>query len=105
MGAAIPTKAREVIRTRQGGQCARCGSTYAELHHRQRRREGGHGYDVLVGLCSTDHKWAHANPAAAKARGYIVPVHIEDVSSIPILTFMGWMLFTKDGDMVAVGDN
>lgn len=102
---AIPTKARTVIKERQNSQCARCGNIYAELHHRQRRREAGHGYDILVGLCSTDHRWAHANPSRAKEDGYIVSPHVDDVSTIPIKTFMGWMLFDKDGDATFVEDN
>jgi hypothetical protein len=102
---AIPTAARNAVRERQNGQCARCGSAYAELHHRQRRREAGHGKEILVGLCSTDHKWAHANPKEARELGYIVSVHEKDVASIPIKTFMGWVRFTKDGGTVFVDDN
>lgn len=102
---AIPTKAREVVRERQLGQCARCGSRYAEIHHRQRRREGGHGYANLVGLCGTDHKWAHANPVPAKEQGYIVDPHIDDIASVRIKTFMGWMRFTDAGDVTFALDN
>jgi 5-methylcytosine-specific restriction endonuclease McrA len=102
---AIPTKAREVVRERQNGQCCRCGNTYSELHHRQRRREAGHGYEILVGLCSTDHRWAHANPARAKADGYIVSPHEDDVTAAPINTFMGWMTFDDVGGAHFVEEN
>lgn len=102
---AIPTQARKKVRERQGDQCWRCGNIYTELHHRQRRRDGGHGLDVLVGLCSTDHRWAHANPSRAKEDGYIVAPHEEDVSTIPIKTFMGWAHLHKDGTASFVEDN
>lgn len=102
---AIPTSARKAVRERQRDQCARCGSGYAELHHRQRRREGGHGVHNLVGLCTTDHRWVHANPALAREQGYIVGVHISDVSAVPIKTFIGWVRFTEDGGTVFVDEN
>jgi hypothetical protein len=100
VGNEIPTKAREVVRHRQNSQCCRCGARYAELHHRQRRREGGHGYENLVGLCSTCHKWAHANPKRAVEDGYIIPIHIDDIAAVPIKTFMGWLRFEEDGGTV-----
>lgn len=101
----IPTKAREVVRARQLDQCARCGNTYAELHHRMRRREGGHGYENLVGLCSTDHRWVHKYPKAAQEQGYIIPTHAPDISAVPLKSFMGMVLFTTDGDIRFVVDN
>lgn len=102
---AIPTKARQVVRERQDGQCARCGNTYSDLHHRQRRREAGHGYEILVGLCGTDHKWAHANPVRAKEDGYIVDPYVADVTAVPIKTFMGWMTFDDVGGAHFVEEN
>lgn len=96
----IPTKAREVVRERQNGQCARCGNTYTALHHRMRRREGGHAYENLVGLCHTDHAWAHSNPDAAREQGYIIPTHVDDISAVPLKSFMGWVTFDKDGGTV-----
>lgn len=98
----IPTAARNAVRERQNGQCARCGNAYSDLHHRQRRREGGHGVHNLVGLCRTDHKWVHANPKRAREDGFIIGVHEKDVASIFIKTFMGWMIFTEDGEAVFV---
>lgn len=102
---AIPTKAREVVRRRQNGQCARCGNTYTQLHHRQRRREGGHAVENLVGLCGTDHKWVHANPIRAQEDGYIIPVSETDITSVQIRTFMGWVNFTTDGGLAFADDN
>ena len=96
---AIPTAAREAVRRRQDGQCARCGAAYTEVHHRRRRREGGHEVGNLVGLCTTDHRWAHAHPTQARADGYIVSAHDADPATVPIRTFMGWVLFDNDGDI------
>lgn len=94
---AIPTKARQVVRERQGGQCIRCGVPYTDLHHRQRRRDGGHSYENLIGLCRTDHNWVHANPARAKELGYIVAPGITEVTDVPVKTFAGWVWLGEDG--------
>lgn len=98
----IPTKAREIVRERQNGQCARCGMPYSDLHHRQRRREAGHAVGILVGLCRTDHKWAHANPSAAKRDGYIIDPHEADPTSVALKSFMGWVLFDNDGNVTFI---
>jgi len=94
---AIPTKARDMVWERQNRQCARCGGRGYQIHHRQRRREGGHAVGNLIGLCSTDHNWAHANPDKAKAAGYIVEISVDNPCAIPIQTFMGLVLFDNDG--------
>ena len=96
----IPTRAREVVRERQGGQCLRCGNTFTALHHRMRRREGGHAYENLVGLCGTDHAWAHKYPKAAQEAGYIIPVHVENISAVPVKAYYGWVTLDKDGGTV-----
>ena len=93
----IPTKARDVVRERQGGACARCGNTYTALHHRMRRREGGHGYENLVGLCGTCHHFVHANPRVAQEQGYIVPIHVTSIGDVPLKSYMGWVLFDESG--------
>lgn len=99
---AIPTKARQVVRERQQGQCLRCGVAYTEVHHRQRRRDGGHGYENLVGLCSADHRWAHANPKEAKEYGFIVAPGVTDVCDVPIRSFAGWVRLGEDGSITPV---
>lgn len=93
----IPTKARQVVRERSNDQCSRCGVPGSEIHHRQRRREGGHGYENLVLLCGTDHRWVHAHPSAARDAGYIIPISVSDISAVPIKTFAGWVVFGEDG--------
>lgn len=97
----IPTRARELVRIRQNGQCARCGVAYTDLHHRQRRREAGHAVGILVGLCRKDHNWAHSNPSAAKADGYIIGPHENEPTSVPLKSFVGWVLFDNDGNVTA----
>ena len=74
----------------------------SEIHHRQRRREGGHGYENLVLLCGTCHRWAHKYPLLAKADGYIVDPSETDISSVPIDTFVGVVRFTIDGGATLV---
>lgn len=83
----IPTLARDTVRTRDEA-CLRCGNTTTTIHHRQRRREGGHGVENLIALCGSGttgcHGWAHANPAAARALGYILPTWIKTPAEIPV---------------------
>lgn len=94
---AIPTRARVVVRERDNGQCLRCGGHAQEVHHRRRRREGGHSYEVLVSMCSPCHRWAHGEPAAALAAGFRVSVHDPDVAGVPLATFMGSVFLEVDG--------
>jgi hypothetical protein len=59
---------------------------------------------VLVLLCGTCHKWAHAYPTLAKAVGYIVAPWETDVPNVPIKTFMGWVKFDNDGGITFVDE-
>lgn len=96
----IPTKAREAVRTRDNQQCQRCGVRGVEIHHRQRRRAGGHGLANMVLLCSVcHHQWAHANPAAAREAGFIVSAYTEDPSTVPMRTFSGTRMLHDDGSI------
>lgn len=61
--------------------------------------------EILVGLCGTCHKWAHANPKAAKVHGYIIAPFETDPASIPIKTFMGWVTFSEDGGVTVMEEN
>lgn len=97
MSAAIPTKARQVVGERDGRLCLACGSPGTALHHRQRRREGGHGYENLITLCHSDHSRAHSNPAWARERGFIVSVSVDDISQVPLKMYGGWILLDTEG--------
>lgn len=102
MAADIPTVTREAVWDRQDGQCARCGNRGFQIHHRIRRRDGGHGIANLVGLCGACHTWAHGHPRDAMELGYIVSAYVDDVAEVRIKTFMGWAKFTHDKKVVLV---
>lgn len=98
---AIPTKAREVIAARSHGRCERCGGRASEVHHRQRRREAGHGIPVLVHLCSTCHRYVHAHPLEARNEGFIVSFAL-DPTVVPLRHIsLGWVVPTEDGGWVS----
>jgi hypothetical protein len=96
-GNPIPTSARQALQVRDRGQCVRCGAKAREVHHRQRRREGGHELHNLVSLCGKDHRWAHARPSEARADGFIVSVYDDDVAAAPVRAYYGWVRLTTEG--------
>lgn len=69
-----------------------------DIHHRKRRRDGGHGRANCIVLCRTCHHWTHAHPAEARSLGLIVSAHHTDPSTVPLQTFGGWVTLTDDGD-------
>jgi hypothetical protein len=71
----IPTKSREIVRTRERGLCTRCRGRGTEWHHRRSRSvRDAHQHCPCNGvlLCKTCHDWVHANPFEARALGLIV---------------------------------
>ena len=97
-GNPIPTKARRIVKERDENRCQRCGGLGTDIHHRQRRREGGHEVGNLVLLCRLDHSWVHGNPAVARETGYIIPTHITDPTTIPFKLWTGeWEYTDNDG--------
>lgn len=96
-GSGIPTSARKAVKHRSNNQCSRCGCPGTEIHHRQRRREAGHALSILVLLCWDCHKWAHSQRKQSEPDGYMVGVHIKDMTKLPIRTFGGWALFDNEG--------
>lgn len=102
---AIPTRTRQLVRERDGGQCIRCGCPGTEISHRKRRREGGHEMSNLCLACGPCHRgWAHANPQAAMDTGFMISVHGPDPQTVPIKTFYGWAILTDDGQIHASPD-
>lgn len=95
--AAIPTKARHVIGRRDEGICRRCGMRASAIHHRQRRREGGHGYWNLIALCGTCHAYIHANPNEAREKGFIVSVSEQEPEKVPVFSYSGPVVLNSDG--------
>jgi 5-methylcytosine-specific restriction protein A len=77
----IPTANRQLVMGRAFGCCERClkATLCGHLHHRRPKGLGGskapdrHDVSNLVYLCPQDHSWAHGNPTAAAAEGFIVP--------------------------------
>ncbi len=59
----IPPRIRRAVLRRHGGRCAVpgcCGSAFKELHHSERRADGGdHDPDKLIPLCTRHHAAAH----------------------------------------------
>lgn len=98
----IPTRSREKVRERDGDQCQRCGSgRNLAWHHRRRRAVKGHFQHcpcIGIQLCPTCHTWAHANPGAAQAEGFIIPWHEDEPWTVPVKTFDGWVLNDCDGE-------
>lgn len=86
----VPVATRELLRARSRGRCEAlvpgvCTHHASDAHHRQRRRDGGHGIGNLVDLCRACHRWAHANPARARELGLIVSAFEVDPAAVPVL--------------------
>lgn len=94
----IPTAVRMAVDVRDQRHCVRCGIASRELHHRQRRREGGHGLDNIVSLCGTCHRWAHSHPNDARDTGFIVSLYVTEIALVPVRMFSGdWVHLLPDG--------
>ncbi len=94
----IPDLATALIRVRDRDRCQRCGGGASDRHHRQRRRDGGHGAGNLVLMCRTCHGWVHGNPIKAQETGFIVKF-ADNYLTVPIKTYAGWALLHDDGTM------
>lgn len=98
----IPRKAREAVRKRDL-RCVVCMSQGYDIHHRQRRREGGHGLDNMILLCRSCHERAHKHPEWARERGFIVSVY-SDPGETPLKTYSGWVALRADGSLEFLTD-
>lgn len=95
---AIPAKARKAVRERDGGICQRCGMNGPDIHHRLRRRDGGHKLSILVTMCRDCHSWVHNHPLSAKLTGYIIgPWPETDTATVLLKTYGGWVRFDDAG--------
>ena len=101
---AIPEESRRLVGDRDV-RCARDGVALGtDWHHRRRRNvRDGHEHCPCNGvmLCRTCHSWAHANPAAALAKGWMVPTHREPWRT-PQWRPDGWWLCLHDGSMLSL---
>lgn len=85
----VPAATREALRWRSGGRCEAalpdvCTGDASDVHHRQRRRDGGHAIVNLLDLCRACHAHAHAHPAEARELGLIVSVY-EDPAVVAVV--------------------
>ena len=96
-GNEIPTAGRLAVDQRERRQCLRCGAAGREIHHRQRRRDGGHGLENMVLLCRACHRWAHANPTQAREKGFIVSAFAEEIAEVPVVAFYGTIWLDATG--------
>lgn len=103
---------RETILDRDHRTCMRCGAGIDgpagySLQHRINRGAGGTS-DPLIGrpsngitLCGSAttgcHDWAEKHPLDAERAGYAV-ASWADPTSVPVLTYAGWLLLTDSGN-------
>jgi len=98
----VPTKTRQLVRTRADNRCERCGqSKPLEMSHRIARGMGGSliGQDnpaLYNALCHDCHAWVEANPLLAHAGGWKVD-RGADVTTAPVHTWYGWVLLDHQG--------
>lgn len=100
-GNPIPAATRTAVRERSGGRCEIrswvCTGQATEQHHRRRRRDGGHSLGNLLDTCSDCHRTAHAEPAYARQRGWIVSAFEADPASVPVHYGPATTWFHDDG--------
>lgn len=74
-----PTSVRNAVHRRSGGRCEigidGCAGRAVQIHHRQRRMPGNSTLDNALDVCTPCHNYAHAHPAEAIERGWIVSSH------------------------------
>lgn len=93
----IPKEIRDAVHERERDMCIRCGTAGSDIHHRKRRRDGGHSRPNCILLCRVCHQEAHANPAWARERGLIVSAFTDDIAGQPVHTYAGWVRLESDG--------
>jgi hypothetical protein len=99
----IPSSARVAVKNRCQSRCEVCGIGPLEaVHHRQRRREGGHAVWNLLGLDSVCHARIHAHPKWAHVNGWIVSVHDENPALVPARIRGDLCWLTEEGDYLKV---
>lgn len=89
----IPAEVVELVLIRAAGLCEACGEPFGpaspHLHHRKRRRDGGHVASNLVALHPECHVVApqavHQRPAWARAHGLIVSAWSDPDATVLVL--------------------
>lgn len=103
----IPAKTRAAVRERDQDTCVRCGwhvnvAGGGSIHHRKRRKDGGHGLANLIVLCGDGvrgcHGWVTTHPAEAREDGLIVPTW-ENPLEVPLMYRGHLCLLTDEGEV------
>lgn len=95
---------REVILGRTGTICEGCRSAaWTDKAHRVARSAGGRWSPAnVLGLCRGCHGWAHHNPTAARAAGWMLPAGADPVLEPAFLVSAsltpGWYWLSERGD-------
>src|SRR5512139_3902605 len=88
----FPNRVRDVIAEREGGRCARCGTSIlsgGHMHHRRPRQRGGTKSSTTNGpanglhLCPGCHDWIESNREAARRDGWLLYQN-QDPAQVPV---------------------
>ena len=96
---AIPDEIRQAVMDRDNRRCVVCRIGVAtDIHHRQRRREGGHSLANCVAMDRVCHGRVHNQPKWARDNGWIVSVY-DDPSGVPMRWQGALMYLGYDGSV------
>lgn len=101
MSNAIPAAPRMKVVDRDR-VCQRCGLNGAHVHHRRSRSirdEHTHCPCNMLYLCFSCHGWAHAHPAEARLKGYILSRWTPHPQTIGVDSYMGTIHTFCDGSV------
>jgi len=61
------------------------------VHHRMRRRDGGHDMWNLVLLDRACHSWVHAHPEESREQGFIISAYMDvnEARAVPLVNWKG----------------
>lgn len=100
----IPTRSREIVKTRDVGRCVRCGMAGNNFHHRRSRSvtdDCTHAPCNAITLCGSGttgcHGWVHAHPFEARAMGWIVSRHATPHDEPVHVRWLDWITLTCEG--------
>lgn len=109
------TKVREKVRYRANRRCELCGidvncrgsqtdPDFPTMHHRWPRREGGSDHvDNLLYLCRYCHSvTVHEDEELARIFGWMASR--DDYKGTPVLSHLGWVWLTEDGQYSTLSD-
>lgn len=92
--------ANAVLMARCGGRCEKCGHHLAgrvERAHRVRRRDGGDRLSNILMLHPECHAATHASPLYWERFGFILPTHLDPLTTPVLWQGSAWSLLDDDG--------